>query len=190
MLNTLQFPKNSRRQLVFLSFVSSFALVSTARAHSSCAPLRPHTGKGVSEKSSDGERRRNANRGLASSCVAARRGRARRRQKKKNLNKIKMAPLKPVPESGPLVEKRSLDGAVSVTRVTKSEEAVFNLKPGKDAIVRLAAALQPFAPVFDFVSEGLQVRRGRGRGPRASNTHNAEKRHRRRRGGKKPEQPR
>ena len=66
--------------------------------------------------------------------------------------------LQPVPESGALVDKKSSDGVVSVTKVTKSEEAVFNLKPGKDAIVRLAAALQPFAPVFDFVSEGLQVR--------------------------------
>ena len=93
-----------------------------------------------------------------------------------------------MPESGPLVEKKSIDGAVSVARVTKSEEAVFNLKTGKDAIVRLAAALQPFAPVFDFVSEGLQVRRGRegGRGrerERATHTH-AEKRQREGVGGK------
>lgn len=63
-----------------------------------------------------------------------------------------------MPESGPLVEKKSSDGAVSVTKVTKSEEAVFSLRPGKDAIVRLAGALQPFAPVFDFISDGLQVR--------------------------------
>jgi hypothetical protein len=66
--------------------------------------------------------------------------------------------LKAVPETGPLTETKTfLGGAVRVTRLTRSEEALFSLKPGKDAIVRLAASLQPFAPVFDFVSDGLQV---------------------------------
>jgi hypothetical protein len=69
-----------------------------------------------------------------------------------------MTVLKSVPESGPLVEKKASESAVSVSKVTKAEEAIFSLRPGKDALVRLAAALQPFAPVFDFVSEGIQVR--------------------------------
>jgi len=68
-----------------------------------------------------------------------------------------MTALAAVPESGPLVAKKpDGGGAVSVTKVTKAEEAIFNLKPGKDALVRLAGSLEPFAPIFDFVCEGLQ----------------------------------
>ena len=67
--------------------------------------------------------------------------------------------LTPVPEGGELVAKTAADRAGTMTmKVTKSEEAVFSLRPGKDAIVRLAAALQPCAPVLDFLGDGLQVR--------------------------------
>jgi hypothetical protein len=55
-----------------------------------------------------------------------------------------------------LAEKKPRDGAVAVTKVSKSEEAIFTLKPGKAALVRLAACAQPFAPLVQFVSDGLQ----------------------------------
>ena len=44
------------------------------------------------------------------------------------------------------------------TKVTKAEEAIFTLQPGKDAIVRLAAALHPFRGVLHFVEDGLSWR--------------------------------
>jgi len=66
------------------------------------------------------------------------------------------AALTPVPEAGALAEKKPRDGAVALTKVSKSEEAIFALKPGKAALVRLAASAQPFAPLVQFVSDGVQ----------------------------------
>ena len=48
--------------------------------------------------------------------------------------------------------------SVNMTKVTKAEEAIFTLQPGKDAIVRLAAALHPFRGVLHFVEDGLSWR--------------------------------
>ena len=45
--------------------------------------------------------------------------------------------------------------SVNPTKVTKSEEAIFTLQPGKDAFARIAAAATPFRPVIEFVEEGL-----------------------------------
>ena len=44
---------------------------------------------------------------------------------------------------------------INVAKLTKAEEAIFTLQPGKDAFVKLAAALAPFRPVVDHVADAL-----------------------------------
>ena len=46
--------------------------------------------------------------------------------------------------------------ALNVAKLTKAEEAIFTLQPGKDAFVKLAQALTPFRPVVDHVADALQ----------------------------------
>ena len=47
---------------------------------------------------------------------------------------------------------------INVAKLTKAEEAIFTLQPGKDAFVKLAAALAPFRPVVDHVADALSWR--------------------------------
>ena len=58
----------------------------------------------------------------------------------------------PPPMTAAQVAKKK---SVNVTKVTKAEEAIFTLQPGKDALARLAASLRPFEPVLSFVRAGL-----------------------------------
>ena len=48
--------------------------------------------------------------------------------------------------------------ALNVAKLTKAEEAIFTLQPGKDAFVKLAQALTPFRPVVDHVADALSWR--------------------------------
>jgi hypothetical protein len=48
--------------------------------------------------------------------------------------------------------------SVNPTKVTKAEEAIFTLQPGKDAFARIAAAASPFRPVIEFVENGVSWR--------------------------------
>jgi len=48
--------------------------------------------------------------------------------------------------------------SVNPTKVTKAEEAIFTLQPGKDAFARIAAAASPFRPVIEFIQDGVSWR--------------------------------
>ena len=77
--------------------------------------------------------------------------------------------LEPVPEDGAPVShgggggggSGSAGAVVTHAKLSRSEDAIFTLKPAKDAAGKFAHILAPFKDAFDFVMDGLEVRPAR-----------------------------